>query len=86
MCDDESERVIRIDKFNCWISALKVDYSHLSSLTVIVSGSTEMSVRVAILALLVGVLSVVAEYTQPTIWPQVSGHYSQVFITCMFAT
>lgn len=30
-----------------------------------------MSVRIAILALLVGVLSVVAEYTQPTIWPQV---------------
>ena len=31
-----------------------------------------MSIRVAILAILVGVISVVAEYTQPSIWPQVS--------------
>jgi len=31
----------------------------------------KMSIRVAILAILVGVISVVAEYTQPSIWPQV---------------
>ena len=30
-----------------------------------------MTVKVAFLALLVGICSVVAEYTQPTIWPQV---------------